>query len=61
MSTFTGPVKAFCPCDAGRPQDCKPEEWRPAHAPATCTTCGKPRYQHTQRPDGLARDQCPNA
>lgn len=43
---FAGPVKPFCPCDAGRPQDCKPEEWGDAHAPMFCSRCGKPRYQH---------------
>jgi hypothetical protein len=34
------PVKPFCPCDAGRPQDCKPEEWGDAHGKWTdCDLC----------------------
>lgn len=41
------PTKAFCPCDLGRPQDCKPEDWRPAHSERVCTACGCPSYQHT--------------
>lgn len=51
--TFRGLVKPLCPCDAGRPQDCKPEEWPGAHAPSVCLDCGSPRYQHL----GLTR--CP--
>ena len=43
---FTGPVKPFCPCDAGRPQDCDDRDWPGAHAPSSCTGCGRPNYQH---------------
>lgn len=46
-ATYVGPVKAFCPCDTGNPQDCKPEEWRPAHSPRPpCERCGAPLYGH---------------
>ena len=46
-ATYVGPAKPFCPCDTGNPQDCKPEEWRPAHAPRPpCERCGNPLYRH---------------
>lgn len=46
-ATYVGPAKAFCPCDTGNPQDCKPEEWRPAHSPRPpCERCGAPLYGH---------------
>lgn len=46
-ATYVGPAKAFCPCDTGNPQDCKPEEWRPAHSPRPpCERCGAPLHGH---------------
>ena len=39
-------VKPFCPCDTGRPQDCKPEEWPGAHDEPPCLGCGGKRYRH---------------
>jgi hypothetical protein len=46
-ATYVGPAKAFCPCDTGNPQDCKPEEWRPAHSPRPpCERCGAALYAH---------------
>ncbi len=42
----TDTVKPFCPCDTGRPQDCKPEEWPGAHAEPPCLDCGRKRYTH---------------
>jgi hypothetical protein len=42
----TDTVKPFCPCDTGRPQDCKPEEWPGAHVEPPCLDCGKKRYRH---------------
>lgn len=46
-AVYIGPAKAFCPCDTGNPQDCKPEEWRPAHSPRPpCERCGSALYGH---------------
>lgn len=42
----TDVVKPFCPCDAGRLQDCQPEDWPGAHAEPPCLNCGRKRYQH---------------
>lgn len=42
----TDTVKPFCPCDTGRPQDCKPEEWPGAHSEPPCLGCGEKRYRH---------------
>ncbi len=42
----TDAVKPFCPCDTGRPQDCKPEEWPGAHDEPPCLHCGRKRYAH---------------
>jgi hypothetical protein len=42
----TNIVKPFCPCDAGRPQDCKPEDWPGAHDEPPCLDCGRKRYTH---------------
>lgn len=46
MSYATLTVKPFCPCDAGRPQDCKPEDWPGAHDEPPCLNCGRKRYEH---------------
>lgn len=46
---YEGPLKLPCPCDAGRPQDCRPEQHSGAHSPADCLACGRPRYQHRDR------------
>jgi hypothetical protein len=58
-ATYVGPAKPFCPCDVGRPQDCKPEEWDGAHAPRPpCDRCGQQLYVHQRnycrRPTPLA-------
>jgi len=42
----TDVVKPFCPCDTGRPQDCKPEQWPGAHAEPACLNCGGKSYAH---------------
>ena len=42
----TDVVKPFCPCDTGRPQDCKPEAWPGAHAEPRCLSCGMKEYEH---------------
>lgn len=41
---YVGPPKPLCPCDAGRPQDCCPEDWGGAHAMPPCEECGLPIY-----------------
>lgn len=44
---YDGQVKPLCPCDAGRPQDCKPEKWGEAHTEKPlCRLCGHPIYAH---------------
>jgi hypothetical protein len=56
---YVGPPKPFCPCDAGMPQDCKPEQWRPAHSMPDCEQCGKPIYYNHARP--RTRDDQPDS